>query len=115
MERSSLHLLLVTHTRVRIIMENFVLHSSLMFISRCTLAGGLGLISSYMSVNSSYAQIEVTTGGNISSPIFNRTGSADADTTPEILYSALHSDTIVGAVLNNFTYPIQLVHITTSV
>src|SRR6266498_2247853 len=115
MERSSLHLLLVTHTRVRIIMENFVLHSSLMFISFCTLAAVLGLISSYMSVNSSYAQIEVTTGGNISSPIFNRTVSEDAEPRPDILYSALHSDTIVGEVLNNFTYPIELVHITASV
>ena len=115
MERSSLHLLLVTHTRVRIIMENFVLHSSLMFISCCTLAAVLGLISSYMSVNSSYAQIEVTTGGNISSPIFNRTVSEDAEPRPDILYSALHSDTIVGEVLNNFTYPIELVHMTASV
>lgn len=115
MERSSLHLLLVTHTRVRIIMENFVLHSSLMFISCCTLAAVLGLISSYMSVNSSYAQIEVTTGRNISSPIFNRTVSEDAEPRPDILYSALHSDTIVGEVLNNFTYPIELVHITASV
>jgi hypothetical protein len=117
MENSSLHLLLVTNTRVRIIMKNFVLHSSLMFISCCALAAvlGLGLISSYMSANSSYAQIEVTTGGNISSPIFNRTVSEDAEPRPDILYSALHSDTIVGEVLNNFTYPIELVHITASV
>jgi hypothetical protein len=96
-------------------MENFVLHSSLMFISFCTLAAVLGLISPYMSVNSSYAQIEVTTGGNISSPIFNRTVSEDAEPRPDILYSALHSDTIVGEVLDNFTYPIDLVHITASV
>jgi hypothetical protein len=115
MERSSLHLLLVTHTRVRIIMENFVLHSSLMFISCCTLAAVLGLISSYMSVNSSYAQIEITTGRNISSPIFNRTASEDAEPKPDILYSALDSDTIVGEVLNNFTYPIEDVRITASV
>jgi len=79
------------------------------------LAAVLGLISSYMSVNSSYAQIEVTTGGNISSPIFNRTVSEDAEPRPDILYSALHSDTIVGEVLNNFTYPIELVHMTASV
>lgn len=68
MEYSSLHLSLVTHTRVRIIMENFDLHSSLMFISCCTLAVVLGLISSYMFVNSSYAQIEVTTGDTIITP-----------------------------------------------
>ena len=68
-----------------------------------------------MSVNSSYAQIEVTAGGNISSPIFNRTVSEDAEPRPNILYSALHSDTIVGEVLNNFTYSIELVHITASV
>jgi hypothetical protein len=96
-------------------MENFVLHSSLMFISCCTLAAVLGLISSYMSVNSSYAQIEVTTGRNISSPIFNKTESENSEPKPDILYSALHSDTIVGEVLNNFTYPIELVHITASV
>jgi hypothetical protein len=96
-------------------MENFALHLSLMFISCCTFAGVLGLISSYMSVNSSYAQIEITAGGNISSPIFNRTVSEDVEPRPDILYSALHSDTIVGEVLNNFTYPIDLVHITASV
>ena len=72
-------------------------------------------MSSYMSVNSTYAQIVVTTGGNISSPIFNRTVSEDSEPRPDILYSALHSDTIVGEVLNNFTYSIELVHITASV
>src|SRR5437867_5890756 len=68
-----------------------------------------------MSVNSTYAQIVVTTGGNISSPIFNRTVSEDSEPKPDILYSALHSDTIVGEVLNNFTYPIDDVRITASV
>lgn len=66
-------------------------------------------------MNSTYAQIEVTTDKNISSPIFNRTVSEDAEPRPDILYSALYSDTIVGEVLNNFTHPIELVHITASV
>ena len=66
-------------------------------------------------MNSTYAQIEVKTDENISSPMFNRTVSEDAEPRPDILYSALHSDTIVGEVLNNFTYPIELVHITASV
>ena len=117
MNNSILQLLLASYTPVRKTrMQNFAFHSSLlMFISCCTLASVLGLISSYMSVNSSYAQIEVTTGENISLPIFNRTVSEDAEPRPDILYSALHSDTIVGEVLNNFTYPIELVHITASV
>ena len=115
MERSSLHLLLVTHTRVRIIMENFVLHSSLMFISCCTLAAVLGLISSFMSINSTYAQIEIPTDKNITSPNFNGTVGEDTEPKPDILYSALKSDTIVGEVLNNFTYPIESVLITASV
>jgi hypothetical protein len=73
-----------------------------------------GLFFSSIAMNSTYAQIEVTTDKNISSPIFNRTVSEDAEPRPDILYSALHSDTIVGEVLNNFTYPIELVHITAS-
>jgi hypothetical protein len=75
----------------------------------------VGLIFSSNSMNSAYAQIEITTNKNITSPIFNRTVSEDAEPRPDILYSALHSDTIAGEVLNNFTYPIELVHITASV
>jgi hypothetical protein len=74
----------------------------------------IGLVFSSMSMPT-YAQIEVTTDENISSPIFNGTISEDAEPRPDILYSALNSDTIVGEVLNNFTYPIELVHITASV
>jgi hypothetical protein len=74
-----------------------------------------GLFFSSIAMNSTYAQIEVTTDKNISSPIFNRTVSEDAEPRPDILYSALYSDTIVGEVLKNFTYPIELVHITASV
>ena len=75
----------------------------------------VGLLYSYIGINWTFAQIEVTTGGNISSPIFNRTVSEDAEPRPNILYSALHSDTIVGEVLNNFSYPIELVQITATV
>jgi hypothetical protein len=98
----------------RITMQNFGISSLLMAIFFCTLFAGIGLFFSSMSVPT-YAQIEVTADENISSPIFNKTLSQDSEPKPDILYSALHSDTIVGEVLNNFTYPIELVHITASV
>ena len=97
-------------------MQNFAFHSSLlMFISYCSLAAVLGLISSFMSINSTYAQIEIPTDKNITSPNFNGTVGEDTEPKPDILYSALKSDTIVGEVLNNFTYPIESVLITASV
>jgi hypothetical protein len=97
-------------------MQNFAVSSSLLIsIFLCTLFTALGLFFSSIFMNSTYAQIEVTADRNISSPIFNRTVSEDAEPRPDILYSALHSDTIVGEVLNNFSYPIELVHITASV
>jgi hypothetical protein len=61
------------------------------------------------------AQIEVTVDGNMSTPTFNDTLSEDAEPGPDILYSALNKDTIVGEVLNNFSYPIELVRITATV
>jgi hypothetical protein len=68
-----------------------------------------------MSTSSIYAQIEIPAGKNISSPKFNGTISEDAGPNPKILNSALRSDTIVGEVLNNFTYPIEDVRLTASV
>jgi hypothetical protein len=68
-----------------------------------------------MSTGSIYAQIEIPVGKNISSPKFNGTISEDAGPNPKILNSALRSDTIVGEVLNNFTYPIEDVRLTASV
>jgi hypothetical protein len=90
--------------------------SSLMMMScfLCTSMAIIGLVFSSMSLQT-YAQIEVTTDENISSPIFNNTATKDAEPKPDILYSALDSDTIVGEVLNNFTYPIEDVRITASV
>jgi hypothetical protein len=79
------------------------------------MVAALGLIFSSMSVNSTYAQIEITTDENISKPMFNETTSQDAEPKPDILYSALNKGTIVGEVLNNFSYPIELVRITASV
>jgi hypothetical protein len=61
------------------------------------------------------AQIEVTVDENMSTPTFNDTLSEDAEPRPNILYSALNKDTIVGEVLNNFSYPIELVRITVTV
>ena len=117
MNNSILQLLLASYIPVRKTrMQNFAFHSSLlMFISYCSLAAVLGLISSFMSINSTYAQIEIPTDKNITSPNFNGTVGEDTEPKPDILYSALKSDTIVGEVLNNFTYPIESVLITASV
>ena len=76
-----------------------------------TIAGFL-----FSSISSTVnAQIEVTVDGNMSAPTFNSTLSEDAGPSPDILYSALNKDTIVGEVLNNFSYPIELVRITATV
>ncbi|MGI0032115.1 MAG: FxLYD domain-containing protein [Nitrososphaeraceae archaeon] len=116
MERSSLHPLLVSHTRVRKTrMQNFALRSLLMFIFFCTLTAVLGLIFFSMYMNPTHAQVEITTNENYSNPMFNGTISEDAEPRPDILYSALNKDTIVGEVLNNFSYPIELVRITATV
>ena len=61
------------------------------------------------------AQIEITTDEKITPLIFNETKSEDAQPRPNIIYSALNKDTIVGEVLNNFSYPIELVRITATV
>lgn len=61
------------------------------------------------------AQIEVTVDENMSTPTFNDTLSEDAEPSPDILYSALNKDTIVGEMLNNFSYPIELVRITVTI
>jgi len=75
----------------------------------------VGLIFSSNSMNSTYAQIEITTDKNITSPNFNGTICKDTEPKPDILYSALKTDTIVGEVQNNFTYPIESVRLTASV
>jgi len=108
----------LSHTRVkrnRNSNQNFAKRSPLlMFIFYCGLGSVLGLIS-YISVGSTYAQIEVTVDENMSTPIFNSILSEDAEPRPDILYSALNKDTLVGEVLNNFSYPIELVRITATV
>jgi len=80
-----------------------------------TLVAILGFIFSSNSMNLIYAQIEISIDKNITSQTFNETISEDADPKPDILYSALKSDNIVGEVQNNFTYPIELIRITASV
>jgi Flp pilus assembly protein TadG len=116
MERPSLHPLLVGHTRVRKTrMQNFALPSLLVFIFFCTLTAVLGLIFFSMYMNPTHAQVEITTNENYSNPMFNGTISEDDEPIPAIIYSALKSDTIVGEVQNNFTYPIELVRITANV
>jgi len=102
-------------SKTRIGMQNYTLPSSLLtLISYSTLFAVLGLFFT-ISTSSIYAQIEITTDETISSPKFNGTISEDAEPRPQILDSALHSDTIVGEVLNNFTYSIEAVRITASV
>jgi len=102
-------------SKTRIIMNNSNYSSPLMLIFFATLVAVLGLIFTSMSMNSTYAQIEIPTDKNITSPNFNGTVGEDTEPKPDILYSALKSDTIVGEVLNNFTYPIESVLITASV
>ncbi|HEY7227110.1 MAG TPA: FxLYD domain-containing protein [Nitrososphaeraceae archaeon] len=87
----------------------------LMSIFLCSLTAALGLILSSMYMNPTHAQVEIPTNENYSNPIFNGTKSEDSGPNPAIIYSALKSDTIVGEVKNNFTYPIELVRITASV
>ena len=87
----------------------------LLSIFFCTLTAALGLFFYFVSINSTYAQIEVRPDEHLSPPLFNKTVSQDIQPKPDILYSALHSGTIVGEFLNNFTYPIEDVRITASV
>jgi hypothetical protein len=101
--------------KARISMQNYMFSSFLIVVFFFALVAVLGLIFSSISMNSTYAQIEITTDENITSPNFNRTIGEDIEPKPDILYSALKSDTIVGEVLNNFTYPIESVLITASV
>ena len=73
-----------------------------------------GFLFSLMASSTS-AQIEVTVDEVTSTQISNSTQSENAEPRPDILYSALNKDTIVGEVLNNFSYPIELVRITATV
>lgn len=75
----------------------------------------VGIIFSSNSMNSAYAQIEIPTDKNVTFPNFNGMIGQDTEPKPDILYSGLKSDTIVGEVSNNFTYPIESVLITASV
>lgn len=62
-----------------------------------------------------HGQIEITTDKVLEFPIFNETQTEQPLAAPKILYSALNNDTIVGEVLNNFSYPIELVRVTATV
>lgn len=101
--------------KTRIDTQNSTSSSLLMMIIFLTLVSALGLFFTTISINSIYAQVEIPTDKNITSPIFNTTKSEDTEPKPDILYSALKSDTIVGEVRNNFSYPIESVLITASV
>jgi hypothetical protein len=92
-----------------------VLRSRFLTSTFCALVVSVGLLYSYIGLNWTFAQIEITTDEKITLPIFNETKSEDAQPRPNILYSALNKDTIVGEVLNNFSYPIELVRITATV
>ena len=92
-----------------------VLRSRILISTFCVLVFSVGLLYSHIGINWTFAQIEVTTDEKITPPIFNETKSQDAQPRPNISYSALNKDTIVGEVLNNFSYPIELVRITATV
>jgi len=66
----------------------------------------------YRFFHSANAQIEITTDENLKPPVSNVTQTEGSQPYPNILYSSLNNDTIVGEVLNNFSYPIELVRIT---
>ncbi|HEY7695591.1 MAG TPA: hypothetical protein VH797_05815 [Nitrososphaeraceae archaeon] len=71
---------------------------------------GLSIVFNYPS--NLHAQVEITTDKVLEFPIFNETLTEEPLFTPKILYSSLSNDTIVGEVLNNFSYSIELVRIT---
>lgn len=81
----------------------------------CTMLFTVCLLSSYVGLNLTFAQIEITTDENVSSSALGETLIQDDEPNPDILYSALNSDEIVGEVQNNFTYPIELVRITATI
>ncbi len=91
------------------------LRSKFLISILCGLVLSVGLLYSYIGLNWTFAQIEITIDKKITPPIFNETKSQDAQPRPDILYSALNKDTIVGEVLNNFSYPIEIVRITATV
>ena len=101
--------------KTRISKRYSLISSPLLVISFFTLATVLGLVFSSNSMNSIYAQIEIPADRNITSPNFNGTIGENTEPKPDILYSALKADTIVGEVKNNFTYPIESVLLTASV
>jgi hypothetical protein len=104
-------------SKIRFSMHNYIRKPPLimLLIFYCMVVACLGLIVTTMSMIPIYAQIEITTDEKITPLIFNETKSEDAQPRPNILYSALNKGTIVGEVLNNFSYPIELVRITATV
>jgi len=80
----------------------------------CGLIAVFGLTASNV-FNNTHAQIEIPADKKIIPPIFNKTQSEDTQPRPDLLHSALNSGTIMGEVINNFTYPIEDIRITASV
>ena len=74
-----------------------------------------GSSTNFHLISKIYGQIEIGTDKVLEFPIFNETQSEHPLLAPKILYSALNNDTIVGEVINNFSYPIELVRITATV
>ena len=79
----------------------------------CPLIVAVGIFSS--NINLTFAQIEIDTDENLVPLISNATQTEGAQPGPNILYSSLSNDSIVGEVVNNFSYPIELVRITATV
>src|SRR5919106_2868513 len=74
-----------------------------------------GFSTNYHFLSKLHCQIEITTDKVLEFPIFNETQTEQSLIAPKILYSSLSNDTLVGEVLNNFSYPIELVSITATV
>ena len=71
-----------------------VLRSRILKSTFCVLVFSVGLLYSYIGINWTFAQIEITTDEKITPPIFNDTKSQDAQPRPNISYSTLNKDTI---------------------
>jgi len=81
----------------------------------CSFGASFGAVEFYFFPNDATAQIEITTNETLKPPLSNITSNIttmSSQPSPNILYSSLNNDTIVGEVLNNFSNPIELVRIT---
>ena len=98
----------------------FILKSRIVLLSTyCVLAVFSIFAVHELVLRYGWAQMEVTTDTESSVPVFNETFSESDEPKPVIsnskLFTNSFSSSIVGEVLNNFTYPIESVQVSASV